>query len=240
VEQITSLFLSDLHLGSKYCKIEKINQILKKYRPENLFLIGDIFDGYKLKNKFRWCNEYNFLIRKILGYIKKYDTKVIYVTGNHDSFLRQFTDENFGNILICDEYIHTVGDKKFLITHGDHFDTICNKIPVLFTCGDWAYSFVLWLNHWINIVRGWTGYGYYPISKLIKKQVKSAVNYMNNFEHVLAEYTKKKQCGGVICGHIHNPEQKIISGISYHNTGDFVENCSYIIEQNNKLFLKRV
>jgi UDP-2,3-diacylglucosamine pyrophosphatase LpxH len=231
--EIESLFLSDLHIGSKYCKIDKILETLKKYRPKHLFLIGDIFDGYRLKNKFYWSNDYNNFIRKILGLIKKNGTKVIYVTGNHDSFLRHFTDCNFGDILICDEYKINIGeDKQILVTHGDNFDTICNKMPFLFYFGDKAYSLILMINHWINIFRDKTGFGYYPISKYLKNKVKTAVNYINNFETVLAEYAKQKECTGVICGHIHNPEIKKIGDIDYYNTGDFIENCSYIIQKN--------
>ena len=231
-QEVKSLFISDVHLGSVFCKADHLNILLSKYKCENLFILGDFFDGWKLKKGFYWTDEKTFVIRKILTMIKKDKTKVVYLTGNHDEFLRDFPIEAFGSVLVCDEYIYRSFDRKFLLLHGDRFDTLCNTFGILYWLGDRAYTLALHFNRITNIIGRKLGFRYYPISALLKRKVKGAVNFINNFEFAVSKYCKEKECSDVMVGHIHHAElNKDLDGVLYHNSGDFVESCTAIIER---------
>lgn len=229
--KIRSIFISDTHLGCNYCQAGPLLEFLKSYEPTHLYLVGDFIDGWKLKKNFNsWKNEYSFILRKIFSLVK-HGTKVYYVVGNHDEFLKKFVPCNFGNIEILEEVYHiTADDRKFLIVHGDCFDELTKHIKWLYFLGDNAYSFAMWLNHLLNKFRDWMGLPYWSLSDYLKSNVKKAVNYINNFENVMVNYAKQKECVGVIAGHIHCPSEKDINGIMYYNCGDWIENRSAIIE----------
>jgi len=229
--KVRSIFISDIHLGCRYSKTIELLEFLKCYDTEYLYLVGDIFDGWKLKNNFYWDNNCTFIIRHILGMIKSNGTIVKYVTGNHDEFLREITPCVFGDILIADEFIHTTADnKKLLIIHGDAFDHITKHWKWIYFLGDTAYSFAMFLNQWVNFFRRKLGLQYWSFSSVLKQNVKKAVNYINSFEHFIAKHTLDNDCEGVVAGHIHQPCIKDIDGVKYYNCGDFVENCTAIIE----------
>lgn len=231
--KVKSLFISDIHLGCKYTKAEELLRFLKEIEPENLFLIGDIIDGWKMSQKVYWNDTYSFIIKRILGMIRS-GTKVYYISGNHDEFLRKFTPNVFGHLEICDEMVYqTMSGKRMLIIHGDIFDQLTIKAKWLYYLGDWAYSFAMWLNNKYNQIRRLLGYPYWSLSLMLKQNVKSAVNFINSFEHYIIKYTKDKKCDGVICGHIHTPCIKIIDDTMYCNCGDWVESCTAIIENND-------
>lgn len=228
-----TICISDIHLGSKDSQAGLLNNFLKNNTCENLFLIGDIIDGWKIQqNKWHWRQSHSNVIRRILGASKR-GTKVTYVTGNHDEFLRPFVTQAFtlGNITVVNqaEYRDTDGN-LFLITHGDMFDGITRAAKWLNFLGDRAYDFVLWINTKFNWWRHRLGFGYWSLSRFLKKQVKRAVDFIFEFETTLANYCRKKGYDGVICGHIHTPEIKMIDGIIYMNDGDWVESCSALVE----------
>lgn len=228
--KVKSLFISDIHLGCGYCKSDKLLNFLRHVEPENLYLVGDIIDGWKMKNKVLWNDEYNMIFKRILGMVK-HGTKVFYITGNHDEFLRKFTPTEFGNIKICDEVIYTsIKGSKILVIHGDIFDQLTINSKWLYLIGDKAYSIAMFLNFLLNKIRTFLGLKYWSFSALLKKNVKKAVNHINNFEKILVKYTKDKNCDAVLCGHIHTPDIKQIDNIDYYNCGDWVESCSAIIE----------
>lgn len=231
--KIKSIFVSDIHLGSKFSQVKKLNQILEFYDFENIFLIGDIFDGWKMKKTFFWDESKNIFIQKILNYSKN-KVNVVYLTGNHDEFLRKYNINQIGNILVCDEYIYKIHGRKILILHGDFFDNLCNTFGLLYYLGDSLYTVALHFNKFTNFIRKKLGFRYYPISSLLKRKVKMAIKAIDNFEYAASQYCKEKKCSDIIIGHIHHPEiYKDIDGIKYHNTGDFVESCSFIIEKYN-------
>lgn len=228
---VKSIFVSDVHLGSKYSKSADLRHFLDNYHAENLFLVGDIIDGWRLRKKFYWDNDASFLIRKIIGMMKKHDTNVYYISGNHDEFLRNFDLENMGNIHVCTEMVYkSLSGKNILINHGDFFDTICNKITLLYSLGNKAYSVALHLNFILNKIRLKLGFRYWAFSCYMKKRVKHAVNFINGFEHAICKYAKQKECDAVIAGHIHDPCIRNIDGVEYYNCGDWMENCTAIIE----------
>jgi UDP-2,3-diacylglucosamine pyrophosphatase LpxH len=220
--KIESLFLSDIHLGSKGSNSDLVLKILKKYEPEYLFLVGDIIDGWLLKRRFRWKQSDTNVIRKILSYSKN-GTKVIYITGNHDDFLREYGDLNFGNIEICLEYKY----KNIFITHGDLYDGVI-KLKWLGVLGSFGYDLAISIDRFLKKI----GYKR-SLSKFLKDKVKEAVKFITSFENELVRQAKKRECDVVICGHIHNPEDKTINNVRYLNCGDWIENNTYITFDKN-------
>lgn len=223
MKKIDALFISDIHLGSKGSNPKECLEVLKLYDPEYLFIVGDFIDGWLLKKRFYWDQHHTNLLRKVLSYSKN-GTKVIYVTGNHDDFLRDFTPFNMGNIEVVDEYKWN----DMFITHGDLYDGIV-KLKWLGKLGGWGYEVALYVDRTIKKM------GYKKsLSKYLKNNVKNAVKFIVNFEEQLIYQAKERDCKGVICGHIHNPTYDIIKGLHYLNCGDFVENNSYIIYNEDK------
>ena len=228
-----TIFVSDVHLGTKDCKAELLNNFLKNNTCEKLYLVGDIIDGWKVqKNKLRWKQSHSNVLRRILGFSKR-GTQVIYVAGNHDEFLRTFIPYgiSLGNVTICNHIEHVgVDGKHYLVVHGDMFDGITRLHKWLSFLGDSAYDFVLNLNSKYNWLRHKMGFGYWSLSQYLKHKVKKAVDFMFQFEKNLAAYCKRKGYDGVICGHIHNAEIKQIDGVTYMNDGDWVESCTALVE----------
>jgi len=217
---IKALFISDVHIGSKGCNAKELLQVLKMYNPEKLFIVGDFIDGWKLSRRHYWTQEYTNVIRKILSYSKN-GTEVVYITGNHDDFLRKYEDLQFGNIVIVDHYTYN----GYYITHGDLYDGVV-KLRWLARIGSWGYESAMFLDRATKKVFGTKS----SISKMLKTKVKDAVKFITNFENALVKQAKLSGTHGVICGHIHTPVEKYIDGIHYMNTGDWIENNSYIIE----------
>jgi UDP-2,3-diacylglucosamine pyrophosphatase LpxH len=221
--KIEALFISDVHLGSKGSNATEVLNILKQYQPEYLFLVGDIIDGWLLKRKFRWPQSHTNVLRKILSYSKN-GTRVIYIPGNHDEFMRDYLELSFGNIEVHNEYIF----KNTYITHGDLYDGVV-KLKWLGILGSIGYDMA------ISIDRRLKSWGYKrSLSKFLKNSVKEAVKFMTSFEEEIVRQGVKHNCDTVMCGHIHHPDNKIINGVRYLNTGDFIENNSYIIYNNEE------
>jgi UDP-2,3-diacylglucosamine pyrophosphatase LpxH len=231
-----SIFISDVHLGSKDCKAGHLNNFLKHNTCESLYLVGDIIDAWKIKeNKWRWKQSHTNVVRRVLSHAK-HGTKVVYVLGNHDEFLRPYLHYGlgFGMMEITNQSEHIGADgKRYLITHGDLFDGITRLAPWLSILGDKAYDFVLALNSRFNWFRHRLGFGYWSLSLYLKQRVKRAIDFIFHFEKNLAGYCKKKGYDGVICGHIHKAEIKEIDGVVYMNDGDWVESCTALVEHHD-------
>jgi len=224
--KIEALFISDVHLGSKGSNADKVLELLKEYQPETLFLVGDIIDGWLLKRKFRWPQSHTNVIRKILSYSKN-GTKVIYIPGNHDEFMREYGEFNFGNIEVHNEYIWN----DTFITHGDLYDGVV-KLKWLGVLGSIGYDMA------ISIDRTLKKFGMKrSLSKFLKNKVKEAVKFITQFESELVRQAKKHKCNSVICGHIHHPDDRMIDDVRYLNTGDWIENNSYLTYNNGKFKL---
>lgn len=231
-----SIFISDVHLGTKDCKAELLNNFLKHNTCETLYLVGDIIDGWKItQNKWKWNQNHTNVIRRILGHAKR-GVKIVYVIGNHDEFLRPLLQYklHFGRIEITNQTVHFgVDGKKYLVTHGDLFDGITRIAPWLCFLGDKTYDIILSLNTNFNWIRHKLGFNYWSLSKFLKHKVKKAVDFIFQFEKNLIDYCKRKKYDGIICGHIHNAEIKEIEGIIYMNDGDWVESCTALVENFN-------
>ena len=231
-----SIFISDVHLGTRDCKSFQLLDFLKHNTCDTLYLVGDIIDGWKIQqNRWRWDQSHTNIIRKILSFTKK-DVKVIYIAGNHDEFLRTFMpfEFTFGNVQIYNQYEHNGADgKRYLVVHGDMFDGINRIIPWVSFLGDKAYDLILSINSKFNWIRRKLGFGYWSLSRYLKHKVKQAVNFMFRFEENISEYCKKRGFDGVICGHIHHAEIKDVNGIIYMNDGDWVESMTALVENTD-------
>ena len=231
-----SIFISDVHLGTKDCKADALNNFLKHNTCETLYLVGDIIDAWKIKqNKWRWKQSHTNVVRRILGHAKR-DTRVVYVLGNHDEFLRPYLQYNlnFGMVEMHNQIEHIGADgKHYLVIHGDLFDGITRLAPWLNFLGDRAYEFILSVNNRVNWILHRMGVGYFSLSRFLKHKVKKAVDFIFEFEKTLAAYCKKRGYDGVICGHIHHAEIKDIDGIKYMNDGDWVESLTALVEHHH-------
>ena len=227
-----SIFISDIHVGTRFSKAKNLLNFLKHNECEHLFLVGDIIDGWAIKRKLIWPQEHSDVIQKILKKARK-GTKVTFITGNHDEFLRPFVPLLLGNtITITNELEYdALNNKKYYITHGDFFDSITMTKKWLAILGDYGYDILLHLNVVLNFFRKNIGIKkYWSLSKYVKDNVKSSVSFINDFEKVLSNHARNKGYDGIICGHIHKAEIRVIDEIEYLNCGDWVESCSAIVE----------
>ena len=227
-----TVVISDVHLGSKNSKARELVWFLSKFSCEKLILNGDIIDGWRLRKSGKWKKVHTRFFRVILKMIRKYDTQVIYIRGNHDDILDRIIPIRFGNIYLCKEYIHISNDKRYYVVHGDVFDSITTNFRWLAYLGDMGYTFLLWLNKRYNNRRIKRGKPYYSLSKVIKHKVKTAVSYISNFENELVNLARNKKCDGVICGHIHHPVIHNYENILYMNSGDWVESLTALFEDS--------
>lgn len=227
-----SIFISDIHLGTKFSKAKNLLNFLKHNESENLVLVGDIIDGWAIKRKFIWPQTHSDVIQKILKKARK-GTKVTFITGNHDEFIRPFVPLILGDSLKITNELDYIGvdGKKYYITHGDFFDSITITKKWLAILGDYGYDLLLHLNALLNFLRRKIGIQkYWSLSKYVKDSVKSSVSFINDFETVLSTHAKNKGYDGIICGHIHKAEIRNINGVEYLNCGDWVESCTAIVE----------
>ncbi len=227
---VRALFISDVHLGMRTTQLLRLIDFLQKYEAEIIYLVGDIVDGWRLQKKWRWKEQYNILVQILLEKAQK-GTRIIYLPGNHDEFLREYLGTYFGEIEFIDRTIHT--SKKgetFLVIHGDQFDIVVRHAKWLAHVGDWAYNFALKTNILINWGRRRLGLSYWSLSAWAKHKVKNAVSIIGRFEEALIYEAKQLGVDGVICGHIHMADMHDRAGIKYINTGDWVESCTAIIE----------
>jgi UDP-2,3-diacylglucosamine pyrophosphatase LpxH len=228
-----TLWISDVHLGTSGCKAAHLVDFLKYNDCDTLYLVGDIVDGWQLKKNWYWPQEHTNVVRKVLTKAKR-GTKVIYVTGNHDEFLRKFVDQRMemGNIRVVNEHVHRTADgRRLLVLHGDLFDVITRYHRWLAFAGDMAYEMTMHANELLNRGRALLGMRYWSLSAFAKKSVKNAVAIVSEYEDSVARECKRRGLDGVVCGHIHHAEIRDLHGVSYHNCGDWVESCTALGER---------
>lgn len=232
-----TIFLSDIHLGTKGCQAERLLTFLKQHTCDQLYLVGDIIDGWRMKSSgIYWPQSHINVIRRVLTMTKR-GTEVIYVTGNHDEFLREHSPVEIGNLKIVDEARHETADgREMLVVHGDQFDVITRYHRWIAWLGDIGYTILLELNRFLNRLRGQLGYGYWSLSAWLKHKVKRAVNYIGEYEDALAHHCRKNGFEGVVCGHIHHAEITDFDGVTYMNCGDWVESCTALVEDDQGRF----
>ena len=205
---------------------------MKTNTCENLYLVGDVIDGWQLQKRWYFPQSHANVIRRILTAAKR-GTNVYYILGNHDEALRKFLqfDIEVGNIKLIDRIDYTaINGKRYLVIHGDFFDTLMVNQKWLMHIGDVAYNFMIWFNIHFNKIRNLLNLEYWSLSKWLKQNTKEALNFINNFENRVSRYCKTEGYDGVICGHIHVAKIKNIDGIQYMNCGDWVESETALLE----------
>ena len=225
-----SIFISDTHLGLRAAKTEYLLDFLKHNECDALYLVGDIFDVWKMKSGWHWPAINNEIVRLVMDKAKR-GTRVIYVPGNHDELFRDYLNFHFSGIDVRKEAIHQAADgKRYLILHGDEFDCVVMNNKWLAHLGSGAYDLLLWINQWFNVARRRLGFRYWSLSAYLKKQVKEAVKYVGNFEEAVTHAARERRMDGVICGHIHHAVISDFDGVTYANCGDWVESCTALAE----------
>lgn len=229
-----TIVLSDIHLGIKASKAKQVVHFLKHHRCETLLLNGDIIDGWQLRKSGKWKKQHSNFFKYVINLVAKSKCEeIIYLRGNHDDFLDEILPFSLGNFKIKRHHVHYGVKRKYFVTHGDIFDTVTTKLSWLAKLGDVGYTFLLWLNRHYNNYREKRGLPYYSLSQVVKAKVKSAVSFISDYENELAQVAKARKCHGIICGHIHQPAIKMINGIEYLNSGDWVESLTALVEDTN-------
>lgn len=228
--RLRAVFISDLHLGTPGCQASALLDFLRAHPSENLYLVGDIIDGWQLRRRWFWPQAHNDVVQKVLRRARK-GCRVVFVPGNHDEFARQFDGHHFGGIEVHKEAVHTTADgRRLWVIHGDHFDGVIQGAKWLAYLGDNLYEFSLRLNRHLNSWRARLGLPYWSLSQYLKHRVKTALNYVTDFERAVAYEARHRGYQGVVCGHIHRPEMRSIDGTLYCNDGDWVESLSALVE----------
>ena len=228
-----SIFLSDVHLGTKLARNDYLLDFLTTVEADYIYLVGDIVDFWHMKRSWHWPQINNDIIQCVLEKVRN-GSKVIYIPGNHDERLRDYCGSNINGVLVRERAIHTTRqNKKLLLVHGDEFDSLVVTNKWLVHIGDWLYDRIVELNRHFNFLRRKLGFPYWSLSQFIKTRTKKAMQYIENFESVVVHAALKSGVDGVVCGHIHHPIIKHINGIIYANTGDWVENCSAVVEHKS-------
>lgn len=238
-----AIIVSDLHLGTKNSQAKEFEKFISSHSTDLLILNGDIIDGWALNRGSKWKKSHTKVISKLLKISNH--TRIMWIRGNHDEFITEFIGTHFGNIEIREDYRlelyeNEQNSKNYYIFHGDVIDVFITKYKWLAKIGSIGYDLALWLNRWYNRYRAWRGLPYQSISQKIKSGVKSATNYINDFENAAVKMANKKNCQGVICGHIHNPANLKLENGHYLNSGDWVENrTAILIDHSNNFSIKK-
>jgi UDP-2,3-diacylglucosamine pyrophosphatase LpxH len=228
-----SLFVSDLHLGTRAAQAESFLDFLRFHEADTIYLVGDIIDFWRVKRGPVWAQSHNDVLQKLLRKARK-GARIVYIPGNHDEAMRDYCGMTFGGIELHHDIVHTAADgRRYLVMHGDEFDVVVRYARWLAFLGDRSYEFALWLNAPLNWVRRRLGFGYWSLSQYLKLRVKSAVNFIGEFEQALAEEARRRNVDGVICGHIHHAADRPIESTRYLNCGDWVESCTALAEDHN-------
>ena len=229
---VRSAFLSDIHLGARECRADLVLQFLRTVQMDELYLVGDIVDVWSLRRSFFWPQLHSDVLRTILGKAK-HGTRVIYVPGNHDVEMRDLTSMVFGNLEVHREIVHTTTrGERLLVMHGDEFEGSVHCSRWLAALGSGGYDLILGLNRLCNRLRRLCGFPYWSLATYIKSRVGNAMRYVQRFEQAAVRIAQQRGLDGIICGHIHRPLLTRFEGVQYCNTGDWVENCTALVETN--------
>lgn len=224
-----TIWISDVHLGTKASKVESLNSFLKENEAEVYYFVGDIIDGLSLQKQWFWPESHNQILRLILKISKK--SIVNYIPGNHDWFLREYCPFKFGNINIETQKDHYMLDgRKFLIIHGDIFDYFVENSRLIWTIGGLIYDLMIFSNDFYHGLANKFNFKHKSLAQYIKNNSSIAINAINNFEKAALSYCKQKEYDGIITAHIHHPNLININNITYCNDGDWVDSCTALVE----------
>lgn len=225
-----SLWISDVHLGSVHCKAEALLDLLDRVECKQLYLVGDIVDVWAMTKRVHWPEAHTRVLSKIMK-ISRGDTEVVYIPGNHDANFREFCGSDFGNIRVREHVIHTTGKgERMLVTHGDELDYAVRYTRLNRFIGDIAYHLLMWVNQRVNQLRLVMGKPYWSLAKWVKVNVSQAEAAICAYQQAAVNLVSDRGLDGIICGHLHYPTLKQFDKVLYCNDGDWVENCTALIE----------
>ena len=229
-----SIFLSDIHLGTRSCQAERLVDFLRHHESEYLYLLGDIVDFWAMSRAVYWSPAQNTVIQKILKRAR-HGACVVFVPGNHDEALREYVGVAFGDITIAHDPTHVTADgKRYWLVHGDEFDQVTRYHQWLTIAGDRGYAWLVRLNEMLSWCQRHIGVaGHWSLSQYVRSRLKSAIKYIHEFEGAVARHAATLGVDGVICGHIHAAAHKPLNGIQYLNCGDWVDSCTAVLEAND-------
>lgn len=229
--RVRSLFLSDIHLGTRACRADALLTLLRDYECEYLFLLGDIVDFWAMSRTVHWPPAHNTVVQKVLRKAR-HGTQVVFIPGNHDEALREYVGQAFGDILLKREHVHLAADgKRYLLIHGDEYDPITAYHRWASVLGDLSYTVLIHVNRALSLVRRKLGIaGHWSLADYAKRNVLRAVAFIGDFEQAIARTARGRGLDGVVCGHIHTPVIRHVDGVDYLNCGDWVDSCSAILE----------
>jgi UDP-2,3-diacylglucosamine pyrophosphatase LpxH len=228
--QYRTVFLSDIHLGFKDCKADYLLDFLKSTDCDTLYLLGDIVDLWSMKKKFIWPSSHYDVLKAIFNKAKQ-GTRVVYIPGNHDEPMRDYVENMIGPVEVKEELVHTTAaGKELLLFHGDILDSQVRFSKLNRIVGDVAYDFLLFINRWANFWRRRFGFSYWSLAYYLKNNVKKARAAIEVYEEAAVHEAKRRGLDGVVCGHIHQAEIRVVDGILYCNDGDWIESCTALVE----------
>jgi len=228
-----SIFISDVHLGFSGCNAEYLLSFLNSTRCDYLFLIGDIIDLWQIRKKSNWPQMHNDVIRTIRGMARR-GTRIIYVPGNHEGQLREFESIVLGNLEIRNEYVHITKDgKRFLVMHGDQFDGVVRHKNYLAHLVSSFYNLILQASLAVNKILRKLGFSYWALAEVLRKKVNGGAKYIDNIEAELSYAAMDYAVDGIICGQIHRAGISRIKDIICCDCGDWVENCTALVERHD-------
>ena len=231
---VRSIFLSDIHLGTRACQADRLLDFLREYNAENVFLIGDIVDFWAMNRSIHWTPAQNTFVQKILRRAR-HGERIVFIPGNHDEALREYAGVAFGDILVVEELVHELADgRRFLLLHGDEFDQITRHHRWVAVLGDMAYNTLVLFNGGLSRIRRKLGRpGYWSLAGYAKRRVKKALQFIFDFEAAAIHSARQRGLDGIICGHIHSAALREVGGLTYVNCGDWVDSCTAIVEHGD-------
>jgi UDP-2,3-diacylglucosamine pyrophosphatase LpxH len=229
--RVRTLFLSDIHLGTRACQAEQLLDFLREHPAEKVFLIGDIIDFWAMSRSIHWSAAQNTVVQKLLRRAR-HGEEVIFIPGNHDEALRDYCGTVFGDVRVEHEHVHTTADgRRFLLVHGDEFDQVTRYHRWVAVLGDMSYTLLVRLNIALSWIRRKLGVsGYWSLAGYAKRRVKTALQFIFDFEESVIHAARDRNLDGVICGHIHWAAIRQVDGLTYVNCGDWVDSCTGIVE----------
>lgn len=232
--RVRSLFLSDIHLGTRGCQAARLLDFLREHPADHVYLIGDIVDFWSMSRTIHWSSEQNTVVQKLLRRAR-HGEQVVLVPGNHDEALREYAGTVFGEVRVEQEVVHTTADgRRFLLVHGDEFDQVTRYHRWVAVLGDVAYNLLVRINGWLSWLRRRLGIaGYWSLAGYAKRRVKTALQFIFDFEESVIRHAQSRGLDGVICGHIHWAAMKQVDGLTYVNCGDWVDSCTAIVEHHD-------
>jgi UDP-2,3-diacylglucosamine pyrophosphatase LpxH len=229
-ESLRTVWLSDVHLGSRACRVGLLLDFLRRTRCELLYLVGDIIDLESLRSSFYWPESHSEVLRMLLKKSQE-GTRVIYIPGNHDDELRAFVGARFGNIEVSRETIHTThAGRRLLVLHGDEFDAVVRGRSLGVFLGSLACRTLLGLNRFVHWLHDLSGRPYWSLAQHVKSRFGGVTRYVERFQRATLVAAREAGVDGVICGHIHTAELVELDGLLYCNDGDWVESCTALVE----------